>query len=188
MESWQHVLCAGWTLHFWMWLSFYLWIFLAMVVSVIFLLISFATLSANVTRTRVASTSSLVSFLNDEFAVRMQSSVSKISGYPLLMLVCWGPSLVYDATEANETSRAVDVCNFFFPGLQGLLVALVFVFSNKDAKTYLQGVLLQPQHWSHEEKLTSTLFSDIGGQLKCLSAVTAKEDFKFDEECYGSVF
>lgn len=140
---------AGWTLHFWMWLSFYFWIFLAMVASVVFLLISFFTLSANVTRTRVASTSSFVSFLNDEFAVRMQSSVSKISGYPLLMLVCWGPSLVYDATEANETSRIVDVCNFFFPGLQGLLVALVFVFSNREAKTYLQGELSHLSPFQH---------------------------------------
>jgi hypothetical protein len=141
--------CAGWALHFWIWFSFYFWIFSAMIISIVFLLVSFSVLSANIVSTRISSTSStsgqevkatrLSSFLNDEFAILMRKSIYKIAGYPIIMLVCWGPSLLYDSTESSGSNRAVDVCNFFFPGLQGLLVTLVYVITNREAKSYVQG-------------------------------------------------
>ena len=138
--------CTDWARHFWIWLSFYFWIFSAMVVSAVFLLVSFSILSANLVNSRgtLGSQQRLSSFLADEFAVKMMSSVHKIAGYPAIMLICWGPSLVYDLIESSSTSneRVVDIGNFFFPGLQGLFVTLVFVVTNREAKTYMAGIHL----------------------------------------------
>lgn len=122
-----------------------------MIMSIIFLLVSFSILSANVVSAQNSSKSPspsssrsnktfLSSFLEENFAVLMKNSIYQIIGYPIIILVCWGPSLLYDTIESiGGSNRLVDVCNFFFPGLQGLLVALVFVLTNREAKIYVEG-------------------------------------------------
>eukprot|EP00603_Paraphysomonas_imperforata_P003847 CAMPEP_0114439414 /NCGR_PEP_ID=MMETSP0103-20121206/15183_1 /TAXON_ID=37642 ORGANISM="Paraphysomonas imperforata, Strain PA2" /NCGR_SAMPLE_ID=MMETSP0103 /ASSEMBLY_ACC=CAM_ASM_000201 /LENGTH=255 /DNA_ID=CAMNT_0001610169 /DNA_START=345 /DNA_END=1112 /DNA_ORIENTATION=- len=156
-----------WTRHMWIWLSFYFWIFSAMVISVIFLVVSFSILSANIVNVRgtLGSNNRLTTFLGDEFAVRMIKSINKIVGYPIIILICWGPSLIYDLIESSSTSkdRIVEIGNFFFPGLQGLFVAIVFLVTNREAKSYV---------------------SDLSEQVRSISTNTATEDLKFGEDCY----
>ena len=106
---------------------------------------SFSILSANVLNSRISTKTDISSsfsgrisaFLEDDFAVLMMKCVYKIAGYPVIILFCWGPSLIYDVTESTKSSQAVDFCNFFIPGLQGLLATLVFVVTNREAKSYI---------------------------------------------------
>ena len=74
----------------------------------------------------------------------MKQSIYKIVGYPLIILICWGPSLLYDTTETESSTggssnRIVDICNFLFPGLQGLLVTVVFIATNREVQAFIQG-------------------------------------------------
>jgi hypothetical protein len=175
-----------------MWFSFYFWLFSAMVMSIAFLVVSFSILSANVVTARTSAggaRSTVSSFLGDEFATQMMKSVNKIAGYPIIILVCWGPSLVYDLLESSSTSnkRIVDIGNFFFPGLQGLLVTLVFMITNREAKSYVSGasycccIILN----IHMLKYLIVYALDFGVQMRSMSTNAAADNLKFDEECYG---
>lgn len=62
---------------------------------------------------------------------KIQSSVKKLSWYPLIIIVCWVPSAIYDLREAfNSTehrfSTEADYANLL-PVFKGFLTALAFL-------------------------------------------------------------
>jgi hypothetical protein len=126
----------NWTLSFWIVVSFYLWFYLAIVIYLILLWSVICRLSVVygiIAEIHGPRTSSVAHYIS--------RSLMSLIWYPLIILVCWSPSALWDISEAlheAQWSTALDSRRLnFFPASQGALTAMAFILTNLNT---LQGL------------------------------------------------
>ena len=119
-----------WTLNFWLLTSFYIWIFVAALLYVIMLWHIFRRLSQVYHIISEAQNRS-----ESVMARRIRSNVLKLTWYPIIIIVCWIPSAVYDLREAFNSdedtfSTEANYINLL-PALKGFFTAVAFLSTTR---------------------------------------------------------
>jgi len=110
----------AWGLLVWALLSFYLWQWLCILVTIYLLVVTYIT-------SRDAMIHSI-----------FRSSINKLACYPLVYLLCWIPASLSDFQRRSEngryTSDAVTVIGTLLPCLQGVFLTVLFFSQNPIAR------------------------------------------------------
>lgn len=125
----------NWTTKFWTISAFYIWIWLAVSIYCVFLIVAFSSLK----NIDISNT------LNNKHPLAW-TAVAKLSWYPLNMVMCWGFTCVVDIYTAffGQSFLNKGLCAYFaytLPGYLGLLNAIAFFRSNKYAWNHFIGIL-----------------------------------------------
>jgi hypothetical protein len=132
-----------WTLLFWIIVSFYVWFYVAVVTYLLLLwFISYRISYIYSTHARARNGS------EHSGRARIYRSLLRMIWYPIIIIICWLPSAIWDVEEALHDSRkgsdALQMGNMafinVFPASQGLLTSIAFICTNKDVKSMLFGI------------------------------------------------
>ena len=124
----------SWTLNFWLFASYYFWIFSAAFLYVYMLWSIFS---------RLTQVYQVLSEAQDRYdsklARKIRSNVLKLSWYPIIIVVCWIPSGVYDLREAfnsndHDYSSEADYANLL-PVMKGFFTAVVFCTTTRISQS-----------------------------------------------------
>jgi hypothetical protein len=143
-----------WTLTFWIFFSFYVWFYVAVLIYFILLWsITYRLSYVYGTLARLQNRCEIQTIL------RIQRSIRRFIWYPLIILICWFPSALWDINEALDESslssttsggnghhttsflsRDWDNSYFnIFPASQGLITSIAFLSTNRDIYQLMVG-------------------------------------------------
>jgi hypothetical protein len=153
-----------WTLTFWIFFSFYLWFYLA--VFLYFLLLWSITYRLSFVYGTLARLQNRCEVVTVQ---RIQGSIRKFIWYPLIIVICWLPSALWDINEALDESggkmqsffsRDWDSSYFnIFPAAQGFLTSIAFLSTNTD----ISQLLIQTFGFSSPSRTFSSLAASGAG-------------------------
>jgi hypothetical protein len=154
-----------WTLTFWIFVSFYLWFYLAVLIYFLLLWsVSYRLSFVYGTLARLQNRCEIRTI------VRIKRSVRRFIWYPLIILFCWLPSALWDINEALDESsssgggggghtasfmsRDWDNTLFnLFPACQGLLTSIAFLSTNRDIYHLMRGKSSSSSFQAEEEEM-----------------------------------
>lgn len=152
-----------WTLTFWIFFSFYLWFYIA--VFLYFLLLWSITYRLSF----IYGTLARIQNRSEDLTIsRIKKSIRKFIWYPLIIVLCWLPSALWDINEALDESSKMK--SFFsrdwdssyfnmFPASQGLVTSIAFFCTNSDIYFLVMGKNQMPSN--EEEDLDPGVGSNL---------------------------
>lgn len=118
-------------------------------------------------------------------ARRIRSNVLKLTWYPIIIIVCWIPSAVYDLREAFNSDEdpfptAVDYINLL-PVLKGFFTAIAFI-----STTRVGNAGKEAQHAKHNpSRMGEDSTEDAEGSETDLQEALLRDKFLYLEENEG---
>ena len=122
---------------------------------------------------------------SDVMAEKIRSNILKLSWYPIIIIVCWIPSAVYDLREAYNSyhdsfSTESDYLNLL-PALKGFFTAIAFLTT-----TYAGGIGVSEIKCEPLRLEESSTGDDEGSDDEGVRESLLYEQFKSEEESFPS--